>query len=348
MDEIRKPRKRQRTFRRKSGSSLERVDSGVRVKSVRPNDFTRLQDTVLPLPNNNKVVIKYDEYELDFREVKIPYDVIIGRNSIIHYNLLRYDNDFLRMIRWRKSPYEKNLVKGNPTRVQPNHEHIEALDEPILAVLKELYGKAVLSTDLCETVTGRKPLNRHKSATLREPKNGTSGDMSNQVPIIGSDISLVELATLVETGCAKSVPKPDQPELNRAHQSQFIHYEETAEGDDFIGFEKIMNYRRETESSSGALVGRRGNNVEQVDTSNIPKNIVGTDEFKVLILALLMKYSDVFNRELHTNPADLPPMQLKVNESKWRVGTNARPPRGRSDEKQTETVKQVKTNRNSD
>jgi hypothetical protein len=53
MDEIRKPRKRQRTFRRKSESSLERVDSGVRVKSVRPNDFTRLQDTVLPLPNNN-------------------------------------------------------------------------------------------------------------------------------------------------------------------------------------------------------------------------------------------------------------------------------------------------------
>ena len=237
-----------------------------------------------------------------------------------------------------------NSVKGNPTRVQPNHEHIEALDEPMLAVLKELYGKAVLSTDLCETVTGRKPLNRHKSATLREPKNGTSGDTSNQVPIIGSDISLVELATLVEPGCAQSAPsKPDQPELNRAHQSQFIHYEETAEGDDFIGFEKIMNYRRETESSFEALVGRRGNNVEQTDTSNIPKNIVGSDEFKALILALLMKYSDVFNRELHTNPADLPPMQLKVNESKWRVDANAGPPRGQSDEKQTEIVKQVKT-----
>ena len=139
MDEIRKPRKRQRTFRRKSGSSLERVDSGVRVKSVRPNDFTRLQDTDLPLPNQNKVVIKYDDYELDFREVKIPYDVIIGRNSIIRYNLLRYDNDFARVIRWRTKctqsmrPYEKNLVKGNPTRVQPNHEHIVALDEPMLA-----------------------------------------------------------------------------------------------------------------------------------------------------------------------------------------------------------------------
>ena len=101
MDDIRKPRKRQRTFRRKSESSLERVDSGVRVKSVRPNDFTRLQDTDLPLPNQNKVVIKYDDYELDFREVKIPYDVIIGRNSIIRYNLLRYDNDFTRVIRWR-------------------------------------------------------------------------------------------------------------------------------------------------------------------------------------------------------------------------------------------------------
>ncbi len=245
MDELRIPRKRQRTFRLKSGSSLERVDSGVRVKSVRPNDFTRLQDSDLPLPNNNKASIDNDDYELDFREVKIPYDVIIGRNSIIRYNLLRYDEDFARVIRWRTKcpqgmrPYENNLVKGNPTRVKPNHEHIEAIDEPMLAVLKELYGKVALSADLCETVKGRKPLNRHKSATMREPKNGTSGDTSNRVPIIGSDTSLVELATLVEVGCAQRAPsQPDRPELNRARQSQFIYYEETAEGDDFIGFEK--------------------------------------------------------------------------------------------------------------
>ena len=99
MDEIRKPNKRQRTFRQKSGSSLERVDSGGKVKSVRPNDFTRLQDSDLPLPNNNKASIDNDDYELDFREVKIPYDVIIGRNSIIRYNLLRYDEDFARVIR---------------------------------------------------------------------------------------------------------------------------------------------------------------------------------------------------------------------------------------------------------
>ncbi len=101
MDEIRKPNKRQRTFRLKSGSSLERVDSGGKVKSVRPNDFTRLQDTVLPLPKENKVVTNYDEYKLDYREVNKPNDVIIGRNSIIRYNLLRYDDDFARVFRWR-------------------------------------------------------------------------------------------------------------------------------------------------------------------------------------------------------------------------------------------------------
>ncbi len=118
-------------------------------------------------------------------------------------------------------------MKGNPTQVKPNQKHIEAIeaiDEPMLAVLKELYGKVALNADLCETVKGRKSLNRHKSATLRESKNGTSGDMSNRVPIIRSDTSLVELATLVELGCAQRAPsQPDRPELNRARQSQFIH-----------------------------------------------------------------------------------------------------------------------------
>jgi hypothetical protein len=104
-----------------------------------------------------------------------------------------------------------------------------------------------------------------------------------------------------------------------------------------------MNYRRESESSSGALVGRRGNDGELTDTSNIPKNIVGTDAFKALILAVLMKYSELFNKELNSYPADLPPMKLKVNESEGRVRANAGPPRGQSDEKQTEIVKQVKT-----
>jgi hypothetical protein len=37
-------------------------------------------------------------------------------------------------------------------------------------------------------------------------------------------------------------PKPEGPELNRAHKDQFIHYEETAEGIEFVGFEELLNY----------------------------------------------------------------------------------------------------------
>lgn len=56
---------------------------------------------------------------------------------------------------------------------------------------------------------------------------------------------------------------------------------------------------------------------------------------------LCKRYSDIFSVSVRSNPAQIPPMELKVDNSKWKTNKNRGPPRPQSRDKQKEIAKQV-------
>jgi len=56
---------------------------------------------------------------------------------------------------------------------------------------------------------------------------------------------------------------------------------------------------------------------------------------------LCKRYSDIFSVSVRSNPAQIPPMELKVDNSKWKSNKNRGPPRPQSRDKQKEIAKQV-------
>ena len=69
--------------------------------------------------------------------------------------------------------------------------------------------------------------------------------------------------------------------------------------------------------------------------------IVGALHQQNKIRKLCCKYVDIFSESVRSNPAEVPPMELKVNSSKWQSNKNRGPPRPQSREKQKEISKQV-------
>lgn len=56
---------------------------------------------------------------------------------------------------------------------------------------------------------------------------------------------------------------------------------------------------------------------------------------------LCKRYIDIFSVSVRSNPAQIPPMELNVDYSKWKTNKNRGPPRPQSREKQKEIAKQV-------
>lgn len=56
---------------------------------------------------------------------------------------------------------------------------------------------------------------------------------------------------------------------------------------------------------------------------------------------LCKRYSDIFSVSVRSNPAQIPPMELQVDSSKWKSNKNRGPPRPQSRDKQKEIAKQV-------
>jgi hypothetical protein len=75
--------------------------------------------------------------------------------------------------------------------------------------------------------------------------------------------------------------------------------------------------------------------------SFIPTNILGSESFISRIQAVCAKFPRVWNTQLNPMPADIPPMELHVDEDKWKVPKNRGPPRPQSTAKQEEIRKQV-------
>ena len=56
---------------------------------------------------------------------------------------------------------------------------------------------------------------------------------------------------------------------------------------------------------------------------------------------LCKNYTDIFSESVRSNPAQIPPMDLNIDSSKWKTSKNRGPPRPQSREKQKEIAKQV-------
>jgi len=67
----------------------------------------------------------------------------------------------------------------------------------------------------------------------------------------------------------------------------------------------------------------------------------GSPEFKAKIIALIREFSDVFSRELASEPADLPPLDVSVDKQKWEVPKNQGRARPTSGQNQTELRRQL-------
>ena len=67
----------------------------------------------------------------------------------------------------------------------------------------------------------------------------------------------------------------------------------------------------------------------------------GSPQLVKRLKEIVLDYNDCFRTTLNKEPARIPPMQLKVDESAWRVNRNAGPPRQQSDAKQAEIAKQT-------
>ena len=67
----------------------------------------------------------------------------------------------------------------------------------------------------------------------------------------------------------------------------------------------------------------------------------GTPTLQRNLRDLCKRYSDIFSVNVRSNPAQIPPMELKVDSSKWKSNKNRGPPRPQSRDKQKEIAKQV-------
>ena len=70
--------------------------------------------------------------------------------------------------------------------------------------------------------------------------------------------------------------------------------------------------------------------------------LVGSEEYKAKLCALILKYRKVFSMTLREKPAEVPPMSLDVDIEKWQVLANQRAPRLQTSKMQDELRRHIK------
>ena len=71
-------------------------------------------------------------------------------------------------------------------------------------------------------------------------------------------------------------------------------------------------------------------------------HIEGSEELQKQLRALCKEYKDIFSTTVRGRPANLPEMNIDVNDQEWKNGRNRLPPRHHGPEKQAEILKQLK------
>jgi hypothetical protein len=72
-------------------------------------------------------------------------------------------------------------------------------------------------------------------------------------------------------------------------------------------------------------------------------HVFGDEVQRKQILDLCEEFRDIFTNELDETPAIVPPFDLKVDETKWKVRANRAPPRPQTTANQADIVNQIKT-----
>ena len=364
----RKQRLLEFALKRGKDSDRQSVEAEMHRDKQESEDLHMLKSMVQDLNNSveemQSIVPDFVVIPVDAKEVDIQYDMIIGRDAIIEHNLLQFDSEFRSLFSTEMS------LHGHPTELVINPGEIvdkcitcnnsTGPAEPLgtetnerilqvttgtreveeLNVLKGLL-EQVQMRDLAEPIMMNRAKENFQTAklmTLREPKNGRLGMSADLASSSNTNVALSDHRFSLQAQ-SDIHPKPSQPELNRAHMSQYIHYEATAEGEE-ISRSEDPKYHWEYDLSSGSLVERSASSDIQAGT-NLPPNIFGDDSFREETKALCTKYSDIFSTRLRREPADLPPMELKVDLAKWQVSSNSGPPRHQTGLKQVETKQQV-------
>ena len=67
----------------------------------------------------------------------------------------------------------------------------------------------------------------------------------------------------------------------------------------------------------------------------------GSPQLQMRLRALVREYIDIFATKVHREPAAVEPTKIVIDEDKWRLPCNHKPPRRHSEEKQKEIRKQV-------
>ena len=152
------------------------------------------------------------------------------------------------------------------------------------------------------------------------------------------------------------VYRPDSVEVNRAHISNYIHYEEDTEGIEFRGVDApaadwdsseplhafvSASKAGNSPHASASKAGSCDNDVH-AETSYIPNNLYGTAQFVEEMKKVCNKYKHVFNTKLNKQHALVPPMHLEVDLEQWQTNKNRGPPRLQTLAKQKEIEKQIR------
>ena len=72
-------------------------------------------------------------------------------------------------------------------------------------------------------------------------------------------------------------------------------------------------------------------------------HLSGDEDLQSRLRTLCTEFADIFSNELPKEPADIPPFNLIVDDTKWKVGKNRAPPRSQSSVKQTALFNTIQT-----
>jgi hypothetical protein len=147
-----------------------------------------------------------------------------------------------------------------------------------------------------------------------------------------------------------------KPTVSRAHISEFIHFEDEAQGietsaSDLPDYQWSKNSPDLRSRGHGTTRLSHDNEMEELQTTTqtnprdfleamrketcyIPTKIFGSKELQVRIRAVCQKHIKCFNTKLGADCALVRPMTIDVDESKWCVRSNMGPPRLQTLEKQ--------------
>ena len=125
--------------------------------------------------------------------------------------------------------------------------------------------------------------------------------------------------------------------------SELIHYEATAEGLEWIGHDDPI-YAGEKDSPvipEGSQPRCRNESHPREQGDEPTPVCLGPPSLRERCRQLCEKYDTIISTHLNPEPADLPPMELRVDEERWRVSSNQGPARQQTAVKNIEVRKQI-------